>query len=479
MPNTDPEFTKVDGDGDVLVVVEYMGLRFKIYERSGTSRLWFRGTVNGERRRESTGCSELEAAKSFVVSLIEELNQRIISGEDLRRGSLTLKQVWGRFESEVLPTYDRRQFRTGMKHSVKRILDIWGVEKTVDDIDAHDVKAYVRQRTSEDDVKASTAKRDLTLLHLVLSWAEEKKIDGRSLIKENPLEWSWMPSDDESAKRPVTGHDRFLKVLPYTRNVATGSLHRGYCTTMWVLARYTGRRIGSIRQLRYCDLLLSPDRIRAMIRKLLNVGVIPDDVPDAYLEKPPRIWEHGAVRWPPEYDKNNLETWIVPLHPTARRALDNHLERHPGTGDEFIFRSRYHTATEGDPISESAVDKWFDRAENAARAQGVALRKRSEDGWHALRRGWKTDVPGHIERKVVAKVGGWKWQGERSKWGNDPLGVSRTMERYQRTLPLKEYRAATALPPTRPDVDTDSVTAETIEEMDPQELKGMLKECLL
>lgn len=479
MPNTDPEFINDDGDGDVRVVVEHMGLRFKIYERSSTSRLWFRGTVNGERKRESTGCSELEAAKDFVVALIEELSQRIITGKDIHRADLTLKKVWSRFESEMLPTYDRRQFRTGVKYSLSRILDIWGSGKSVADIDSHDVKHYVKSRVEEDDVKVSTAVRDLTLLHLVLSWAEEKKIEGRFLIEENPLEWSWIPNDDENARRPVTGHERFLKVLPYTRNVVSGSLHRGYCTIMWVLARYTGRRIGSIRQLRYCDLLLSPEDIQAKIEQLLRNNIIPDDVPDAYLEKPPQIWKHGAVRWPPEYDKNDLETWIVPLHPTARRALDSHLERHPGEGDDFIFKSNHYRAPEGNPVSEAAVDKWFGRAEDAARSQGVPLRKRTEDGWHALRRGWKTDVPGHIERKVVAKVGGWKWQGERSKWGNDPLNVSRTMERYQRTLPLKEYRAVTALPAPRADADTESVTAETIEEMDPQELKGMLKEVLL
>lgn len=478
MPDTTPTVNdRRDDSTDVVAEVQYMGFKFSIYEKSNTSRLWFRGTVNGDRRRGSTGCSSLEAATEFVVATIEELAGRVITGDDLRTQTRTLQQVWSRFAVDQLPRYDRRQRRSNLRGSVRRLMDFWGEDKQVADIDAHDVRQFVEHRVEEDEVKISTAEKDIERICTVLNWAEERRIDGQPLLEENPIDLKWIPDETESPRQPVTGHERFLKLLPFTRTRGS-TAHRGYFTTMWVLARHTGRRISSIRHLRYCDLMLSPEAIREKLEALLRAEILSEDVADLYLEQAPEIWEHGAVRWPPEYDKENLETGIVPLHPTARKALEHHLRRHPGRGQAFLFESKSSQA-DGRPVSNKTVGNWFNQAESNARGAGVDLRERKQDGWHALRRGWLSELPTHLGLKAAAKVAGWAWSDGLARLDDEKKGVSKLMHhRYLHALPLKEYRVATALPAARRNDDTARVTATSIEEMSGPEAKRRLAEIL-
>lgn len=169
----------------------------------------------------------------------------------------------------------------------------------------------------------------------------------------------------------------------------------------------------------------------------------------------------------------------MPLHSAAAKALRHHLDRYPGSGDDFIFAS--HSAqVASKPVSDMGAVKWIKEAERLARDTGLELRKRRQDGWHALRRAWRTELPSYLNRKAIAKVGGWTWQGDVSQ-RIDPHedGVSETMDRvYLRVLPRKEYQVATALPACRAGADTGPVTAESIEDLDPLEAKRLLSEII-
>jgi len=477
MSNSAPTITHPSSKS-IVSEIEYLGFSLTVYRRSGTRKLWYRGTIDGRRVRKSTGFEDQNAAEQFVIDVIKELAERLLSKKDLRSGDVTLQQVWSRYEQDKLPTLDRRRDRVKLRGTVRRVMDVWGSDKLVRDIDRHDVETYTRHRVKNDGVKYSTVGYDVKNLCRVLNWAKDRKIDGRPIISENPVQRKWVPTGNEKPYRPLCRHPRFLKLLRVARHVASRD-HRGYFLTMLVLARYTGRRFGSIRHLRYRDIMLTPEAIEDGIESLLDDEVMDGEAADSYLKGAPELWKHGAIRWDPRFDKESLETWIVPLHPAAAKALRNHLDRYPDSSNDFIFASRS-AQVDGKPVSDMAAVKWIKEAEHLARDAGLKLRNRKYDGWHSLRRAWRTELPSYLDRKAIAKVGGWTWEGGVSQ-RIDPRedGVSETMDRvYLRVLPRKEYQVATSLPACRAGADTGPVTAESIEDLDPREAKRLLSDII-
>jgi integrase len=130
-----------------------------------------------------------------------------------------------------------------------------------------------------------------------------------------------------------------------------------------VLAEATGRRLGSIRQLRWDDI----------------------------------NFEQGTIRWRAEADKKGRE-WVVPVPEGLLDEL-KYFRRKLGAVGGWLF------AAEKDPdrtMDRHLFDKWLTVAEGAAK-----LPKLQGGLWHPYRRKWATERKGH-SLKDVAAAGGWQ-----------------------------------------------------------------------
>jgi integrase len=130
-----------------------------------------------------------------------------------------------------------------------------------------------------------------------------------------------------------------------------------------VLAEATGRRLGSIRQLRWEDV----------------------------------DWNAGTIRWRAEADKKRREA-IVPV---PVRLLDElrRFQRELRAVAGLVFGAE-HDATKA--MDRHLFDKWLAHAEKKA-----GLKKLDGGLWHPYRRKWATERK-HLSITDVAEAGGWK-----------------------------------------------------------------------
>jgi integrase len=130
-----------------------------------------------------------------------------------------------------------------------------------------------------------------------------------------------------------------------------------------VLAEGTGRRIGSIRRLRWSDISFDPP----------------------------------AILWRAEFDKRHREQ-LVPIPESLAAEIRAARARLGSVGDGWVFRQ----ATKDAPWAPAQCQDYLRQAEAAA---GV---EKLEGGlWHAYRRKWATERK-DLPLKDVAAAGGWK-----------------------------------------------------------------------
>jgi len=129
-----------------------------------------------------------------------------------------------------------------------------------------------------------------------------------------------------------------------------------------VLAEATGRRLGSIRQLRWEDI----------------------------------DFQRANIRWRAEADKKRKE-WVVPIPPGLLRELKR-FRRKLGAIVGWLFAAERNP---DQPMDRHLFDKWLSVAESAAK-----LPKLEGGLWHPYRRKWATERKGH-SLKDVAAAGGW------------------------------------------------------------------------
>ena len=130
-----------------------------------------------------------------------------------------------------------------------------------------------------------------------------------------------------------------------------------------VLAEATGRRLGSIRQLRWEDIDFS----------------------------------RRAIRWRAEFDKKGKE-WVVPMPDSLAEELKQFRMRF-GAIKGWIFAGERRL---DQPMDRHLFDKWLHVAERKAK-----LPKLEGGLWHPYRRKWATERK-HHSLKDVAAAGGWK-----------------------------------------------------------------------
>lgn len=254
-----------------------------------------------------------------------------------------------------------------------------GEDCDVRHLTARDQVAYTSQRMAggircpEDrvtpKVRARSVEADLVLLHAMLLWATTVRMPGGGrLLEHNPLA-GVKRVRELNPKRPVATWERFQKTCEAIRALQVAAESESE-RTRWlrielalVLAEATGRRLGSIRQLRWEDI-------------------------DS---------QRGTIRWRAEADKKGRE-WVIPAPASLLEELKQ-FRRKLGAVGGWLFAAEQNP---DQPMDRHLFDKWLTVAE------GTAKLPKLEGGlWHPYRRKWATERKGH-SLKDVAAAGGWQ-----------------------------------------------------------------------
>jgi integrase len=321
------------------------------------------------------------ADRSEAEQLGRELLANLIRGRPpQRKESVTLKALWIRYQKESQRFLDcAPSTQQDYKSRVNNFLGFFGNDCDVSTLTEHDLQMYRAKRIAggiqtptgrvTPSVSARSADADHVVLNTMLKWATiVRQPDGRRWLQENPLH-GISRQREPNPKRPVATWERYNRTRAAMQKLAMIAKTDAE-RTRWVkmelallLVEATGRRLGSVRHLRWDDF----DNTRF------------------------------TVRWQAEFDKKNRET-VIPMPEQFIEDVKDFQRRLRALGG-WIF------ARESDglvPMDRHLFDKWLVAAEREA-----GLPKLKGGLWHPYRRKWATERK-HLSIKDVAAAGGWK-----------------------------------------------------------------------
>ncbi len=310
-----------------------------------------------------------------------ELLANLMTGEVTEAaGVVTLGQLWEQYHRECAAHLDNK-VRTQRDYAARAsvLIGFLGEHCDVSSLTERDQAAFVRMRLAggirrpdgekTGPVMNRSVEADLAFLHSMLKWATTVRLPGgHRLLDRNPLDGVRRPRE-QNPRRPVATWERFQAT-----RTAMGRLARSGSTelerTRWikmelalVLAEATGRRLGSIRQLRWEDVDL----------------------------------DHKQIRWRADADKKGRES-VVPI--PAELADDLRVfRRRLGAVGGWVFAAE---RLADQPTDRHVFNKWLTVAERQAQ-----LPKLNGGLWHPYRRKWATERK-HLSLTDVAEAGGWK-----------------------------------------------------------------------
>jgi integrase len=318
-----------------------------------------------------------DEAEQCGRELLAELLRGTPSRED---STVTLLDLWERYRREA-PSYldSTEATKRNAKSRANILLGHFGEQCEVRTLTEHDIKVYTKKRlaggiTSRNgdqtkQVRPRSPEADLVLLHSMLRWATTVRTrDGQRWLKENPLQ-GVRRIREQNPMRPVATWERFVKTREAMQELASTARSEEE-RNRWiklelalVLAEATGRRLNSIRQLRWEDV----------------------------------DFEHRTIRWRAEADKKRRES-TVPIPEDLVDEIKAFRKRLGALGGWLFSR-----ASDGEqPMDRHLFDKWLVVAEKQA-----DLPKLKGGLWHPYRRKWATERK-NLSLKDVAAAGGWK-----------------------------------------------------------------------
>ncbi len=296
------------------------------------------------------------------------------------RTALTLGDLWERFERDA-PEYADNHPRT--KHDAKARVEIllafFGPRRQVESLSAADQHAYCSARraggiklkdgSSTHAVRARSVEADVVVLRSMLRWATTMRGAGdQPLLDRNPLQGVAIQRE-KNPRRPVATWERFEGTRQMLRQLQAEAVGKGLMLR-WrkvelalVIAEATGRRLGSIRQLKWSDV----------------------------------DFDAMTIRWRAETDKKGFEG-VMPMPAKFAEELRTYQARMGAIGG-WVFPA------ERDASQAMGRDQ-FDKFLRLAQQQ-AGLGPQHGSLWHAYRRKWATERK-HLPLKDVAAAGGWR-----------------------------------------------------------------------
>jgi integrase len=339
--------------------------------------VWVPGRGKDRKCLHTTDRAEAERVGSALLTNL--FRKEEITAEEV----LTLGTLWERFKTEC-PQYldNTERTRTDEARHVSVVLAFLGEDCDVRYLTEHDVRSYEAKRLKGGivlpdgekarAVRARTVAVEVRLLKTMLRWATTCRVRrGRRLLATNPLA-GVKTVREANPKRPIASWERFTKTLAAVRKLRSVETISDAERIRWlrlelalVLVEATGRRIGSIRQLRWSD---------------LDLGA-------------------KLVEFRAEADKKRRQ-WEVPM-PDGLVAEVRSLRAQIGGafGNALLFPS---ITDPNVPMRREMLDDWLIAAEKAA---GLC---RLDGGlWHPYRRKWATERK-DLPVGDVAAAGGWR-----------------------------------------------------------------------
>lgn len=356
------------------------GARVRLFQkrRGGTFHRVIWNPDAGVEDQRPLGTTDREEA----LRLGRQILAKLLTGEvqSSPRTPLTLGELWQIYSSQCDDYLDNKERSQRDAEARSRVLiGYFGESFRVDDFSRDHQRAFERARaaggivTSEGYVtpktRARSAESDVALLHMMLQWATTKRLpSGAYLLQRNPLQ-GVKRVREKNKKRPVATWERYEATIAAMQQLRSDSesdedrLRWSRMEFALYLAERTGKRLGSIRQLRWEDF----------------------------------AFEQQIVRWRAEADKKGY-SWQVPMPADFFEAVKR-FQREIGAVGGYVFAAP--NSREG-MMDRHLFDKWLSVAEKKAK-----LPKLDGGLWHPYRRKWA------IERKDlstadVAAAGGWK-----------------------------------------------------------------------
>jgi integrase len=355
------------------------GTRVRLFQkrRNGSFHraVW---TRTGGEDQKSLNTDDRDEAMLLGRLLLSELLKGEVSSSP--RTPLTLAELWRRYSTECAEYLDNKE-RTRKEAEAKMQIMIahFGADFRVENFSRDHQRAYESARqaggivTADDYVtgktRARSAEADISLLHWMLSWATTVRLpNGDFLLQRNPLH-GIKRVREKNKKQPVATWERYEATIAAIQRLRAES-DSDDDRLRWLrmefalfIAERTGKRLGSIRQLRWEDFR----------------------------------FERQIVYWRAEADKKGYK-WEVPM-PADFFDTVRSFRREIGAVAGFVFAAP--NSSDG-TMDRYLFDKWLSRAEKAAQ-----LPKLDGGLWHAYRRKWAIERK-HLPMKDVAAAGGWK-----------------------------------------------------------------------
>lgn len=354
------------------------GYRVRLFQKRPGGTFYRAVWVSSERRQDIKCLHTAEREQAEVLG--RKLLAAQLSGDRSRTpgGRITLGELWDRYSSENPEFLDNTEHsRKDAKSNAQNLVGYFGKDFDVRYMSAQDQAAYVQRRLvggiRRPDGKVSAPSKirspesDIITLRAMLKWATTIRMGNERWLAYNPLEGIKRPRE-KNPKRPTATYERFvatrMAIQGLTAEAATDEER-----TRWikmelalVLAEATGRRLGSIRQLRWEDV----------------------------------DFERGTIKWRAEADKKRKE-WTVPCPAPLLEEL-RQARKKLGALSGWIFAAEKKPEQ---PMDRHLFDKWLTEAEKRAKQDKLV-----GGLWHPYRRKWATERK-HYPLKDVAAAGGW------------------------------------------------------------------------
>jgi len=355
------------------------GTRVRLFQRKKDG-VFYRGVWRAgmtEDQKSLNTHDKDEAARLGKVLLAELLRGEI---KPESRPPLTLGQLWHAFShgsAEFLDNAARTRSDAERRTTILR--GYFGDDFQVEDFTIDDQRRYERARAAggiksitgfvTGKTRARSAEADIVQLHTMLRWATTKRVEGKKyLLDRHPL-LGVRRVREKNKKQAVATMERFEATMNALRNFVSESEDTP-TRLRWLriefalfLAEATGRRLGSIRQLRWEDFR----------------------------------YEKNVVHWRAEADKKGYH-WEIPM-PQSFMDEVRRYQKGMGAITGYVFAA---PRAEDGIMDRHLFDQWLREAQNAA-----GLKDLDGSLWHAYRRKWATERK-HLNPKDVAAAGGWK-----------------------------------------------------------------------